>query len=250
MTTSAVLAGQRALITGASRGIGASIAAGLSAAGADVVLHGRDADQLKALADTLETRTAIIPADLSNSQDVERLASEALEAFGGLDILVNNAGISYPELAVDITVEHWDAVMAVNLRAPALLGSRIGKAMASAGGGKIVNIASVAGLRALPEHYGYSISKAGLIMATRVLALELGQFGVQANVVCPTVILTEMGERVWGEAEKAAPMLARIPAGHFGVPSDVTAAVLYLASPGSGMVNGAELVIDGGYSAA
>lgn len=138
--------------------------------------------------------------------------------------------------------------MAVNLRAPALLASRLGKAMAATGGGKIINVASVAGLRALPEHYGYCVSKAGLIMATKVLALELGGFGVQANVVCPTVILTEMGQRVWGEQEKAAPMLARIPAGKFGVPADVSNAVLFLASSASDMVNGIELTIDGGYS--
>ncbi len=105
-------------------------------------------------------------------------------------------------------------------------------------------------LRALPEHYGYCVSKAGLIMVTKVPALELGRFGVQANVVCPTVILTEMGQRVWGPEEKAAPMFARIPAGHFGVPADVANAVLYLASPASDMVNGVELPVDGGYCVA
>jgi NAD(P)-dependent dehydrogenase (short-subunit alcohol dehydrogenase family) len=119
--------------------------------------------------------------------------------------------------------------------------------MAAAGGGSIVNIASAAGQRALPEHYAYSASKAALIMATKVQALELGPAGVRANVVCPTVILTEMGQRVWGEQAKAAPMIARIPLGHFGVPHDVANAVVFLASDAAAMVNGVELAVDGGY---
>lgn len=121
--------------------------------------------------------------------------------------------------------------------------------MADAGGGRIVTIGSVAGMRALSEHYAYAASKAGLTMATKVLAAELGPHGVRANTVAPTVILTEMGERVWGEAEKAAPMIARIPVGHFGIPDDVASAVLYLSSPAAEMVNGTELVVDGGFTA-
>ncbi|MGH3952128.1 MAG: SDR family NAD(P)-dependent oxidoreductase, partial [Pseudonocardiaceae bacterium] len=122
-------------------------------------------------------------------------------------------------------------------------------AMAEAGGGRIINISSAAALRALPEHYAYGASKAGLNMATKVLSTEFGPRGVRANSICPTVILTEMAEQVWGEEAKAAPMLARIPAGHFGVPDDVAGAVLYLASPAAEMVNGTELVLDGGYTA-
>ena len=246
------LSGQRALVTGATRGIGAEIAAAFAAAGVDLVLNGRDTTQLETTATSLTkahgVRAAVLAADLADADEVERLAAQAVRPFDGLDILVNNAGISYPELVQDVTVDRWDIVMAVNLRAPALLAARVGKTMAAAAGGKIINIASAAGLRALSEHYGYCVSKAGLIMATKVLALELGPFGVQANVVCPTVILTEMGQRVWGPEEKAAPMLARIPAGHFGAPADVANAVLYLASPASDMVNGVELSVDGGYS--
>ena len=177
-------------------------------------------------------------------------AAVSLKAFGGLDILVNNAGISFPEPAAEVTVEHWDAVMDVNLRAACLLGSRIGGAMARAGGGKIINISSTAGLRALRDHYSYCVSKAGLVMATKVLALELGPAGVRANVLCPTVVMTEMGQRVWGAEAKAAPMLARIPAGHFAAPSNVASAVMYLASPASEMLNGVVFPIDGGYTIA
>jgi NAD(P)-dependent dehydrogenase (short-subunit alcohol dehydrogenase family) len=245
-----VLAGRRALVTGASRGIGAAVAAGLAAAGADVVLSGRDRAALTSVAESLPTRTAVIPADLADAAAVEALAAAALDAFDGLDVLVNNAGITFPERAADLTVAAWDATLAVNLRAPALLGARIGAAMAADGGGSIVNISSLAGLRALPEHYAYSASKAALNMATKVLALELGPAGVRVNAVCPTVVLTEMGQQVWGEQEKAAPMLARIPLGRFGVPADVADAVVWLASDASAMVNGAEIPLDGGFTVA
>jgi NAD(P)-dependent dehydrogenase (short-subunit alcohol dehydrogenase family) len=249
------LDGKRALVTGASQGIGTEIATAFAAAGAGVVLTGRDEGRLSSIATALReahgAQTAVLAADLSSVESVEELARRGLEALGGLDILVNNAGISFPEPVTEVSADLWDAVMAVNLRAPALLAARIGKAMVAAGrGGKIVNVASAAGLRALADHYAYCSSKAALVMATKVLALELGPHGIQANVVCPTVIMTEMGQRVWGEREKAAPMLARIPAGHFGVPADVANAVLFLASPASAMVNGVELAVDGGYSAA
>jgi NAD(P)-dependent dehydrogenase (short-subunit alcohol dehydrogenase family) len=246
------LAGRRALVTGASRGIGAAVAAALAAEGADVILSGRDRPLLQSVAASIgdSVRTEVLAADLSDAGGVERLAADALATFDGLDILVNNAGITIPELAADLTVAAWDATMAVNVRAPALLGARIGAAMAADGRGSIVNVASLAGLRALREHYAYSASKAALIMATKVLALEFGPSGVRANAVCPTVVLTDMGRQVWGRAEKAAPMLARIPLGHFGVPSDVADAVVWLASDASAMVNGAEIALDGGFTVA
>jgi NAD(P)-dependent dehydrogenase (short-subunit alcohol dehydrogenase family) len=194
-------------------------------------------------------RAAAVVADLASPTGPDVLAAAALEAFGGLDVLVNNAGTSVPEPVVDTTTSAFDDVLAVNLRAPALLAARVGAAMVEAGtGGKIINIASAAALRALPEHYAYCASKAGLLMATKVLALELGPHGVQANSICPTVVLTEMGQRVWGEAAKAAPMLARIPTGRFAALEDLDGAVLFLAGSGSDMVNGIDLPVDGGYS--
>lgn len=249
------LDGRRALVTGATRGIGAAVADGLAAAGADLVLTARGQGELESLASSLAdrygVRAAAVTADLVTAEGVEQLAAESLDVFGGLDVLVNNAGISHPESVLGVSPDLWDAVMAVNLRAPALLASRIGRAMVDAGaGGKIINMASAAGLRALADHYAYCASKAALIMATKVLALELGPYGIQSNVVCPTVIMTEMGQRVWGEREKAAPMLARIPVGHFGTPRHVADVVVFLASSASDMVNGVELPVDGGYTAA
>lgn len=246
------LDGQIALVTGASRGIGASVARALASAGADVLLSGRAKEELDDVAGSISeehgVRAATLVSDLTQAAEVEALATRASDVFGRVDVLVNNAGISIPELVTETKADSWDAVMAVNLRAPALLASRLGARMAEAGSGRIVNIASTAGLRALSEHYSYCASKAALIMATKVLALELGPYGVRANVVCPTIVLTEMGQRVWGEEAKAAPMLARIPAGKFAMPQDVASAVVYLASPAAEMLNGTELTVDGGFT--
>jgi NAD(P)-dependent dehydrogenase (short-subunit alcohol dehydrogenase family) len=168
--------------------------------------------------------------------------------FGGLDVLVNNAGISHPELVIDLTADHLDDVLNVNLRAPSLLAARVGAAMAGAGSGSIITVASAAGLRALTEHYGYCISKAGLVMATKVLALELGPSGVRANSICPTVTLTDMGQKVWlDHPDKAAPMLQRIPLRRFAFPREVSDTAIWLASDASAMINGVDLPIDGGY---
>jgi NAD(P)-dependent dehydrogenase (short-subunit alcohol dehydrogenase family) len=244
----------RCLVTGSTRGIGAAVSEALAERGHDLVLSARDESSLKvqatALAQRFGVRTAVVAADLADASDVERLAREALAAFDGLDVLVNNAGVSFPEPVVDLDVEHWQSTIAVNLTAASLLAARVGRSMAQAGGGRIVNIASAAGLTALRDHYAYSVSKAGLLMATHVLALELGPSGVRTNALCPTVVMTEMGQRVWGDAEKARPLLERIPAGRFAQPQDVTSALLYLISPEADMLNGVELPIDGGYNIA
>jgi NAD(P)-dependent dehydrogenase (short-subunit alcohol dehydrogenase family) len=246
------LAGKRTLITGASRGIGADLARAFAAAGASLVLSGRssaDLDRAAAeLSSTYGVPAQVVVADLSEPTEPERLAAAALEAYDGLDVLVNNAGISHPELAVDLTPALLDDVLNVNLRAPALLAARVGAAMAAAGSGAIITVASAAGLRPLAEHYGYCISKAGLLMATQVLALELGPDGVRANSICPTVTLTDMGQKVWlDHPDKAAPMLERIPLRRFAFPREVSDTAVWLASDAAAMINGVELPIDGGY---
>jgi NAD(P)-dependent dehydrogenase (short-subunit alcohol dehydrogenase family) len=246
------LSGARTLITGASKGIGADLARAFAEAGASLVLSARDAAALLVQADQLgaeyDVPTRVVAADLSQPDAPERLAVAAWDAFDGLDVLVNNAGISHPELVTDLTAELFDDVLNINLRAPSLLAARIGAQMAAAGKGSIITMASAAGLRALPEHYGYCISKAGLLMATKMLALELGPSGVRANSICPTVTLTHMGRRVWlDHPEKAAPMLERIPLRRFAYPPEVSAAAVWLASDASSMVNGVDLPVDGGY---
>jgi len=246
-----ILHGKRALITGASRGIGAELARAYAAAGASLVISGRHQESLDEAARRLTEDHGVsvtpVTADLVELNGVERLAEQALAAYGGLDVLINNAGISYPERVVDLSADRMDEVIQVNLCAPALLAARIGKAMAQAGAGSIINLSSTAGIRALDEHYVYCMTKAALIMATKVLALELGPSGVRANAICPTVTLTDMGQRVWlDNPVKAAPMLSRIPLGRFLQPAEVSAAAVWLASDAASMINGVELPIDGG----
>jgi NAD(P)-dependent dehydrogenase (short-subunit alcohol dehydrogenase family) len=249
----AVLDGKRALITGATKGIGADIAKTFAAAGATLILSGRDEAELaaarSALTDEFGVEIATVAVDLAHPDGPGRLASAACAAFGGLDILVNNAGISHPAPAIATDADLFDATIAVNLRAPALLASEIGRSMVEQGtGGSIITVASAAALAPLADHYAYCASKAGLVMATKVLAKELGPHGIRANSVCPTVVLTEMGQRVWGEETKAAPMLARIPLGRFAIPREVSETVLWLASDAASMISGIDVPVDGGYT--
>jgi NAD(P)-dependent dehydrogenase (short-subunit alcohol dehydrogenase family) len=247
------LDGKRALITGATKGIGADIARAFASAGAKLVLSGRDDEELRAARSALsgeygaEIHTAAV--DLAQPDGPTELARRAGDAFAGLDVLVNNAGVSHPQPVVSTDPALFDATIAVNLRAPALLASAVGAAMVAAGaGGSIITVASAAALAPLPDHYAYCASKAGLVMATKVLARELGPYGIRANSVCPTVVLTEMGQRVWGEEAKAAPMIARIPLGRFAVPQEVSDTVVWLASDAASMINGVDIPLDGGYT--
>jgi NAD(P)-dependent dehydrogenase (short-subunit alcohol dehydrogenase family) len=247
------LDGKRALITGATKGIGADIARAFASAGASLVLSGRDETELStmrvALADEYGSEVHTAAVDLAQPDSPAELARRAGEAFGGLDVLVNNAGISHPQPVVDTDPDLFDATIAVNLRAPALLASAVGAAMVAQGTrGSIITVASAAALSPLPDHYAYCASKAGLVMATKVLARELGPHGIRANSVCPTVVLTEMGQRVWGEQAKAAPMIARIPLGRFAVPHEVSDTVVWLASDAASMINGVDIPVDGGYT--
>ncbi len=247
------LSGKRALVTGATKGIGRHAALSLAHAGADLFLAGRDADELAALAGevrALGQRAETAQAELAEVAAVRRLGAGAVETMGGIDVLVNNAGIARIEPFRETTVEAWDETLAVNLRAPFFLAQVVARAMIAAGrGGKIINMASQAGLVALEGHGAYGASKAGLLLATKVMALELGRYNIQVNAICPTVILTPMGQQVWGDPAKRDPMLAKIPLGKFGVPRDVSGAVVFLASDASNMITGTEIVIDGGYTA-
>lgn len=247
------LDGKRALVTGATKGIGADIAAAFASAGARLVLSGRDEAELdaarRALTDEHGVEVHTVAVDLAHSDGPARLAGIGGAAFGGLDVLVNNAGISHTQPVVDTDPALFDETIAVNLRAPALLAATVGRAMVAGGtGGSIINVASAAALAPLAEHYSYCASKAALLMATKVLALELGPHGIRTNSVSPTVVLTEMGQRVWGEKEKSAPMLARIPLGRFAVPHEVSDAVVWLASDAASMINGVDIPVDGGYT--
>jgi NAD(P)-dependent dehydrogenase (short-subunit alcohol dehydrogenase family) len=245
------LAGRKAVVTGASKGIGAEIARVFADAGADVVAVGRDREGLDETAEAVRAlgrRCLTVAADLGTPEGVGAVAGAALEAWGTIDILVNSAGIARVAPALGLSLADWEATMAVNLRAPFLLAQALAPGMIAQRWGKIVNISSQTGVIALDDHAAYAASKGGLNALTKSLAAEWARHNVQVNAICPTVILTPMGREVWGPPEKSGPMIAATPLRRFGEPVEVADLALYLASPAAELVNGAIMMIEGGYS--
>jgi NAD(P)-dependent dehydrogenase (short-subunit alcohol dehydrogenase family) len=246
------LAGRRALVTGASKGIGLELCRVLPEAGADIVAVARDRaglDEARRAVEDAGRRCLAVEADLAEVDDCRRAAREALAAFGTIDILVNNAGIVITAPLLEARSEDWDRTMAVNLRAPFLLAQALAPAMIAQRRGKIINISSQAGVIGLDDHAAYCASKGGLNMLTKAMTSEWARHNIQINAVCPTVILTPMGEQVWGDPAKGDPMKAKIPARRFGQPVEVADLVLFLASPASDLITGETILIDGGYTA-
>ena len=246
------LKGRVALVTGATKGIGREVALRLADAGCDVGATGRDEAELATLGEEIRSmgRTYwTYPADLASRAAVLAMADYFVASTDRIDILVNNAGTSFPETLVDLDPEHWDTTLAVNLTAPALVTKVVAPVMLRRKSGCVINVSSQASIAALTEHAAYCSSKFGMNGLTKVLALELGPHGIRVNAVAPTVVLTPMGEQVWGDPAKGDPMKAKIPLGKFAYPADVADAVLFLASDAASMINGEIMVIDGGYTA-
>lgn len=244
--------GMTALVTGATKGMGRDIALALAKAGCTVGATGRDADDLATLkaeinktGGTCET----YQADLSTVDETVAMAEHFRDLFTPFDILINNAGVTWVERIVDLDVDHWNTIMNVNLRAPALVSKVVAKKMMDRKKGSIVNIASLASATALEEHAAYCSSKFGLHGLTKVMALELGPYNIRVNAVGPTVVMTPMGKKVWGSPEKGDPMKSKIPMGRFVEPDEVVQTVLFLASDAAGMISGELILVDGGYMA-
>lgn len=245
------LKGKKALITGASSGIGTAIAEVFAEAGADIAGHGRDSGRLSALGARIEAtgrQFAAITGDLADAEQTEAVAKRALELLGRIDILVNSAGIALTGPAVDFDLSDWQRTLAVNLTAPFILSRAVLPSMMARKQGKIINISSQTGVIALQDHAAYATSKGGLNALTKSLMTEAAPYNVQVNAICPTVVLTDMGKELWSAPEKKDPFIARTPLGRFGEPLEVADMALYLASPASDLVNGAVLMIEGGYS--
>jgi NAD(P)-dependent dehydrogenase (short-subunit alcohol dehydrogenase family) len=245
------LTGRKALITGASKGIGAEIAAVFAEAGADIIALGRDTKDLAATAAAVRAhgrRCLTLTAEMASPTEPVTACEQALAEWGTIDILVNSAGISRTGPAETFSLADWDETMAVNLRAPFLLSQALAPAMIAQRWGKIVNISSQTGVIALDDHAAYASSKGGLNALTKSLCAEWARHNVQVNAICPTVVLTPMGIQVWSPPEKSGPMIAGTPLRRFGEAVEVADAALYLASPAAELVNGAILMIEGGYS--
>ena len=238
------LNGKTALITGASGGIGAAIAAALHAAGATIAISGTRVEKLVELKSQIGENVHVMPCNLSNAEDVEKLIPAAEAALGGLDILVNNAGITKDGLAMRMKDEDWQAVIDVNLTSNFRLCRAAMRGMMKKRAGRIINITSIVGVTGNPGQANYVASKAGVIGLTKSLAQELATRGVTVNCIAPGFIATPMTD-VLNEKQKEA-ILGRIPAGRMGGPQDIAAAVLYLASDEAGYVTGQTLHVNGG----
>lgn len=245
------LSGKRALVTGASKGIGRGVALALAQSGAGVAVVARSGGELETVADEIRglgRESLVLEADLSQHEEVVDVGKRALEAWGHLDILVNNAGVSYPETALETQEINWDHTFAINIKALFFLSKTLAPPMIERGWGRIVNLSSQAGLIALENHAAYCASKGAVEMVSKVMALEWAPFGVTVNCVAPTVIATPMAELAFPTPEAKAGMLRRIPVGRFGEVDEVAAAVLFLASPAAAMITGDTIKVDGGWT--
>lgn len=242
-----VLQGKVALITGGAAGIGLAIAKSYLQNGAQVVLLDR-AEQVVQIACQLDQQRALgIVMDVTDKASVEQAVAQANAHFGRLDVLVNSAGIVALYPAQELPEDAWDNTMAVNLKGVFLTSQAVGHHFIRQGSGCIINLASQAGVVALPNHLAYCASKAGVIGLTQVLALEWGPHNVRVNAISPTVVLTELGRKAWS-GEVAEQMKQKIPLRRFAEPQDIAASALFLASDAASMITGSNLVVDGGYT--
>jgi len=238
------LTGQKALVTGASGGIGGAIARALHGQGASVVLAGTREAPLAALAAELGERTHVFTADLSQPDEPDRLVKEAEAALGGLDILVNNAGITRDGLAMRMRDEDWQAVLEVNLTAGFRLIRAALRGMLRRRHGRIISISSLSGVAGNPGQANYAASKAAMIGMSKSIAYEVATRGITVNCIAPGLITTAMTDKL--NDEQRARMLAAIPMERFGTSEEIAAATVYLASAEAAYVTGQTLHVNGG----
>ncbi|MGB0908556.1 MAG: 3-oxoacyl-[acyl-carrier-protein] reductase [Maricaulaceae bacterium] len=239
------LTGKRALVTGATGGLGSEIARKLHAQGASVAISGTRAEKLEALASELGDRVVVTPCNLSDGEAVDGLVKTAAEALdGGIDILVSNAGLTRDGLLMRMKAEDWDLVQRVNLEAYFRLTKACMRSMMKARWGRVIGITSVVGVTGNPGQTNYAASKAGMIGFTKSLAMEVASRGVTANCVAPGFITSPMTDAL-NEAQTSA-TLAKVPAGKLGEAADIANAVLYLASEEASYVTGQTLHVNGG----
>jgi len=242
------------VVTGASRGIGKSIALAFGEAGANVVVAARRVDLLKQAVKEIQTKGGngfYEECDLTKNQDIFNLIAKTVDRYGRLDILVNNAGISpFVKKSEEVTSEEWEEVIRVNLTAPFLLCREAGKIMIQNNWGRIINVASIGGLVGFPRQIAYCVAKGGLLQMTKVLAVEwIQKYNITVNAIAPGYIATDLTAGMRASKKISENLLQRTPIRRFGEPDEVVGAALYLASEFAGYTNGTVLIVDGGWMA-
>jgi NAD(P)-dependent dehydrogenase (short-subunit alcohol dehydrogenase family) len=248
------LAGKVAIITGGRRGIGRAIALALAEAGADVALGDRviDDGELEAVAaeiKKLKRRSIAVQADITKKAEVDSLVQKTLAELGTIDILVNNAAMNIRAPLLELNEEGWDKVIDTDLKGYYLCSQAAGKVMVKQKRGNIINIASTAAMYTAPEMGAYCIAKAGVVMLTRMLAVELAQYNIRVNAVAPSMVKTKFSQPLWADPKSLKEIEAGIPLGRLAEPADIVGPVLFLASEASAYITGHTLVVDGGSGA-
>ena len=259
MAYSLDLSGRVALVTGASGGLGAQFAKTLSRAGAAVVLASRRLDKLKELRSQIEAEGGdahVVSLDVTDHASIKAGVAHAETEVGPIDILVNNSGVSTTQRIQDVGEEDYDAIFNTNVKGAFFVAQEVGKRMLARAkgsapggyaGGRIINIASMAGLRVLPQIGVYCMSKAAVVQMTKAMALEWGKFGINVNAICPGYIDTEINHHHW-ETEQGKKLVQMLPRKRIGKPEDLDALLVMLASNESHFVNGAVIAADDGFA--
>lgn len=245
------LTGKRAIVTGASRGIGRSLAIGLAAAGAQVVLLARSPDALTEVAQEIESATGraaeVAVCDLRDAASVRKAVDE-VTTRGAVDVLINNAGINIRTPAVDVTDEEWQTIIDTDLRGTFFMAQQVGRTMVAQRSGSIINVSSVGGHVALRTGVVYAAAKAGVIQMTKVLAMEWGKHGVRVNGIAPWYFRTPLTEKLLADEQYHADVVGRTPLGRVGRVEELVGPAVFLASDAASYVTGHTLFVDGGMS--
>jgi len=247
------LTGKTALVTGGARGLGKTMATALAEAGANVALTGRSLESCqsaaKEIADATGRTVRAFAGDVTSAKDVERVQAEVSTAFGDVDILINNAGTNIRGTLDQVSEADWDSVIDTNLKGPFLCTKAFAPGMIKKGWGRVINLASIMSVIALPGRTVYCSSKAGVLGLTRVWALEWADKGVTCNAICPGPFATDMNRQLLNDPKAYQQFVANTPMGRWGELPELTGAVVFLASPASSFVTGTSLFVDGGWTA-
>jgi NAD(P)-dependent dehydrogenase (short-subunit alcohol dehydrogenase family) len=238
-----------AIITGGGGGIGKALALGFAESGAKVTVADVDLDLGEKAAEEVQSaggQCLALKVEVTVKSEIENMVDKTVEQFGTVDVLVNNVGVNLLVPLLELREEGWDKMMNLDLKSYYLSSQCAGRVMIEKGGGNIINMASTAGVKAAPRMGGYCIAKAGAIMLTRVLAIELAQHNIRVNAIAPSLVKTGFSQGMWSDPEREEKAASKIPLKRIGVPEDIVGAALYLASDASAYVTGQTLFLDGG----